>query len=197
MTKVIIAAVALGIFSGYTFIPDAFIAVSGDILVIGLCILLFLIGIDMGIDGKLVESFKAVGAKILVFPIATLIGTFGGAALACLVLPFSLQDTLAVGAGLGWYTLAPLLLADYSMQVSAVSFLHCVMRELFGIILIPIVAKRIGCIECTCLTGAAAMDVSLTVVDKSTRGEITIYSFISGAVLTVIVPIIVPIIASI
>ena len=63
---------------------------------------------------------------------------------------------MAAASGLGWYSLAPTLLAPYSLSVSAVAFLSNVMREIFSILAIPFVAKYIGYVECASLPGAAA-----------------------------------------
>jgi uncharacterized membrane protein YbjE (DUF340 family) len=49
-------------------------------------------------------------------------------------------------------------------------------------------------VECTSLPGAAAMDVCLPIVEKATAPNITIYSFITGVVLSISVPIMVPLI---
>ena len=74
------------------------------------------------------------------------------------------------------------------------AFLHNVMRELFSILFIPLVAKKIGYIETTGMPGAAAMDVCLPIVEKSTRSDIAVYSFVSGVILSTAVPIMVPLI---
>lgn len=81
------------------------------------------------------------------------------------------------------------MLAEYSVRISAVSFMHNVMRELLSILLIPVVARKVGYIETTGMPGAAAMDVCLPVVEKATRGDIAIYSFISGLTLSIAVPV--------
>ena len=86
------------------------------------------------------------------------------------------RDALCIGAGFGWYSLAPAMLAEYSVRISAVSFIHNVMRELISILIIPTVARRIGYIETISIPGAPAMDVCLPVVEKSTRGDIAVYS---------------------
>ncbi|WP_297241959.1 LysO family transporter [uncultured Flavonifractor sp.] len=46
--------------------------------------------------------------------------------------------------------------------------------------------------ECAALPGAAAMDTVLPVVVGATHERITIYSFTSGVVLSLAVPILVP-----
>lgn len=195
MTKLIIGFVTAGMLAGYFFIPDFFIEeISGNLLIVGLCVLLFFVGLDLGRAGTVVENFKKVGIRILAFPIASIIGCLGFAALASLILPMSAKDSVAVASGFGWYTLAPVIISDYSAELSAVAFLHNVMREMLGIILIPIVAKRLGFIEACSLPGAAAMDVCLPVLEKSTNSDTAIYAFVMGVVLSIAVPILVPII---
>ena len=104
----------------------------------------------------------------------------------------SVKDAMAASAGFGWYSLAPMLLADYSPSVSAVAFLSNVMREVFAIVLIPILARRVGYLECVGVAGATAMDTVLPVVVRATDERIAIYSFVSGVVLSFAVPVVVP-----
>lgn len=198
MTKAILISVVCGMLAGYFFLPGWFMDISGDVLVVGLCVLLFFVGLDIGREGTVARNFKKAGWRVLVFPFAIIIGTFAGSLAAGLILPsLGFRDALAVGSGFGWYTLAPVMLAEYSTKVSAVSFMHNVMRELFGILLIPIVAKKVGYIETISLPGAASMDVCLPIVEKATRGDIAVYSFISGVVLSIAVPVLVGFIADV
>lgn len=194
MTKWIMISVVLGFISGATFLPDVFITMSGPLLIVGLSLLLFFVGIDLGIEGTVIQSFKKVGLRVLIFPLAIIFGTLFFAFLVSLFLPITAKESMAVSAGFGWYTLAPIILAEYSAEISALSFLYNVMREMFGIMLIPIVAKYIGFIEATSLPGAAAMDVCLPIVERATAPNITIYSFVSGVTLSIAVPILVPLI---
>ncbi|MDO4553281.1 MAG: lysine exporter LysO family protein [Bacillota bacterium] len=194
MTKLILISVVCGMAAGHLFLPAAFIEASGTLLIIGLCILLFFVGVDIGTAGTVVDNFKKVGIRILAFPVAAAAGTFAGVALASFLLSMTVKDALAVGAGFGWYTLAPVILADYSTEVSAISFMHNVMREMLGIVLIPIVAKRVGYLEATALPGAAAMDVCLPVVERATSSDVAVYSFVMGVTLSFLVPLLVPLI---
>ena len=126
--------------------------------------------------------------------VAVAVGTIGFAAVSSLFLPLTAQEAMAASAGFGWYSLAPMLLSSYSATLSAVAFLSNVMREVGSILLIPIVAQRLGFIECVALPGAAAMDTVLPVVVGSTHERITIYSFVSGVILSFAVPVLVPLI---
>lgn len=202
MTFVILAAVIIGMLIGYFGIRqmfagnmDGFDNAAGLAIKIGLCILLLFVGIDLGLDGTVIESIRTVGFRILAFPLATVVGTLAGALIAGLLLKLTPREALAVGAGFGWYTLAPGIIMDAGyLTASAISFLHNVMREMTAILFIPLVASKIGYIETTCMPGAAAMDVCLPIVEKATKGEIAVYSFVSGVILSVLVPVLVPLI---
>lgn len=194
MTVLIIGAVVVGMAAGRLIVPQAFGLYTSTITSVGLCLILFLVGVDMGRQGGVLQEIKEAGLRVLLIPFAVVVGTLGGAAVAGCILPLTIQDTLAASAGFGWYSLAPMLLAEYSPTISAIAFLSNVMREVSAIILIPIVAKRIGFLECVSLPGAAAMDTLLPVVVSATHQRIAIYSLTSGVILSILVPIVIPLI---
>lgn len=197
LTKWIVAAVALGMLAGYFIIPDSVVAYCGSVIDFGLYLLLFLVGMDMGKQGTMLSDIKAAGFKVLLVPAAVAAGSLLAAAAVGLALPLGVKDSVAACAGFGWYSLAPTLLAPYSLSVSAVAFLSNVMREVFSIIAIPFVAKYIGYVECASLPGAAAMDTVLPVVVGATHERVAIYSFTSGVILSLAVPVLVPAIVAI
>ena len=188
LTFIIVIAVVLGMLAGRFVLPAAVTAHCGTVISFGLYLLLFMVGMDMGKQGTLLADIKTAGFQVLLVPVAVCAGSLAFAALAGLVLPLGVKDSMAAASGLGWYSLAPTLLAPYSLSVSAVAFLSNVMREIFAIITIPIVAKYVGYVECASLPGAAAMDTVLPVVVGATHERITIYSFTSGVVLSLAVP---------
>ena len=204
MTKWIIGAVVGGILAGYFFVPEALAAHCGTFITVGLCLILFLVGVDMGRQGNVWRDIRAAGFKVLLIPVAVAVGTQRLESVT--VQQYSreqallgedtltAQEAMAASAGFGWYSLAPMLLSSYSATLSAVAFLSNVMREVGSILLIPIVAQRLGFIECVALPGAAAMDTVLPVVVGSTHERITIYSFVSGVILSFAVPVLVPLI---
>lgn len=201
-TIAILVSVVIGMVLGYVVIRrafagnmDTFDSLAGLGIKIGLCLLLIFVGMDLGLEGTVIDNFRKVGLRILVFPTAVIVGTLGGALLCSLFMDLSVKECLAIGAGFGWYSLAPgIIMENGYVTASAVSFLHNVMRELFSIVLIPVVAKKIGYIETTGMPGAAAMDVCLPIVEKSTRSDIAVYSFVSGVFLSILVPVLVPVI---
>lgn len=194
MSKLIFTLVTLGMLAGHFVIPAEFItAYSDKIIVVLLTLMLFLVGIDIGKTGTMVENIKKFGLKILLFPIGSIFGTLIFSLAAVLIFNMSAKDCLCISSGFGWYTLAPSILLKYSTEVAAISFLHNVMREMIGLLLIPIVAEKIGFIEAGSLTGAAAMDVCLPVIEKTTSSTAAVYAFIMGLAMSTAVPYLVPI----
>ena len=192
MTGWIVGAVAAGMLAGHFVLPAEWAAHCGALITLGLCLILFLVGVDMGRQGNVWRDIRQAGARVLAIPVAAAAGTLAAAAVAGLFLPMSVKDAMAASAGFGWYSLAPMLLADYSPSVSAVAFLSNVMREIFSIIAIPFVAKYLGYVECAALPGAAAMDTCLPVIARYSGERCAILAVFSGMCLTLLVPLIVP-----
>lgn len=204
MTLIIIIAVCIGIVLGFFVIRPAFEGrfsefdtIASNIIRLGLCVLLLLTGVDMGLDGTVFNSIKSVGFRILIVPAFAMAASFAGGLISGLFFNLSVKESLAIAGGLGWYSLAPGLIMDAGfIRASAISFFHNVTREICAIIIIPMVAERIGYLETVGLPGAAAMDVCLPVVEKATCSDMTVYSFISGVILSFAVPILLPVILS-
>ena len=201
MTIIIIVCVVSGLVFGYFAVDKLFTdmeffnTLSGNFITIGLCILLFFVGFDMGFEGTVIGHLKRVGLRVLAFPFIIMVGTLAGALLCSFFLPLSVKESLAVGAGFGWYTLAPSIIMDKGLvTASAVSFMHNIMREYISVLIIPMTAKKAGYLEAVAVSGCSSMDVCLPIVEKATRGDIAMYSFISGVVQSLAVPILVPLI---
>ncbi len=201
MTKVILLTVVAGILCG-RFTTEQLslfqwiVEHNGLLIDWGLYALLFFVGLDMGRNETVFMDMKKAGWRILLFPVASIVGTLLGAALVSVFFPYRVNECMAIAAGFGWYSLAPVLLAEYSSVISAICFLANVMRELLSFIFIPIVAKRVGYIETTSLAGAAAMDTCLAVTVRATHQRIVIYAIACGMITGTLVPVIIPLLIS-
>ncbi|WP_425449585.1 lysine exporter LysO family protein [Dethiothermospora halolimnae] len=193
MSIKIILSVLVGGIVGFFFSNDSILSNIDYIIDIGLCILLFFVGIDIGRNNNVLKNIKNMGFGILLVPIMIIIGSILGSILGGLIFKMPLNESGAVGAGLGWYTLSSIMLTDYSSELSALAFISNVVREVIGLLTIPFIAKYIGDIESIAPAGATAMDTSLPVISKSNKPEIAIISFITGVILSTAVPILVPI----
>ena len=199
MTLFIVITVTIGMISGYFVVQHGvmdfglFDTIAGNIIRLGLCVLLFLVGLDLGRENTFIDDVKQAGLKILLIPAATCIGTLLGGALCSVFVPIKLTEALAVASGLGWYSLAPVMIMDKGLiTVSAISFMHNVFRELIALLFMPVVAKKIGYIEVCGMPGSGAGDVCLPFIVKSTRSGIILYAFVTGITLSLCVPVLVP-----
>lgn len=204
MTICILCAVVIGLLLGYfiilkhfgadsSFNPAHFGDLIGRVITPILCLLLFLIGVDAGVEGTVIDSFRNAGLRVLMLPLAVIAGTFCASLFMSVFLPVTVRECLAIGSGFAWYSIAPGIIIGKGHTIAGtISFIHNVLRELTAIILIPMAAKRIGYIEACAMPGAAGMDVCLPVIERTTNSIVTIYSFINGVILTILVPALVP-----
>lgn len=192
----IIAAVASGIIVGLFLFPSQLVQYLGIIIDLGLCALLFFVGIDIGRNKGIVNQIKACGYRILLIPIMIALGSIIGSAAGGFIIGLPFNESGAIGAGFGWYSLSAIILSDYSTEVGALAFITNVCREVFALMAIPIIAKYVGKLESIAPAGATAMDTSLAVVSGATDSGTAVISFITGVVLSLLVPVLVPLLIS-
>ncbi len=197
MTKIIMCSVVGGILVGLLLIPESMLNYTGYLIDGGLVLLLLLVGLDIGTQSGIRKEIKKMGIAILIVPLMTAIGSIGGGMVAGFLLKMPVKESAAVGAGFGWYSFSAIALADYSTELGAIAFLSNVIRELLAILLIPFIALKIGYLEAIAPAGATAMDTTLPIISRNTESKIAIYAFISGCLLSMLVPVLVPLIISI
>ena len=200
LLSVVIIGMIIGAFilapRGAMFL-EWFDGASNLAMVILLCILMTLVGLDMGSSGEVINNIRKAGLRVLAFPIASMIGTMVLGIAICLVFGFSLRESAAIPIGFGWYSYAPVVIANAGQQyivASAVSFMHNVIREVSGIVLIPLAARKIGYLEAASIPGIAAMDVCIPIVGRACRPDTVIYSFAIGAIMCAVTSVGVPLI---
>lgn len=204
MVKVTLIGVVIGLIIGFFWLRHVFTQaeyvkftdITGYLMTAGLCIMMFVIGYGMGLSGTVIKQFKHTGARVLAIPVAILIGTTVMALVIGLILSqISIRESLAIAYGFGWYTFAPITITNAGHELAgAISFLYNIFRELGGIVLIPMLANKIGYIEVTSLPGSASMDVCLPIIQRATRDEIVAYSFIVGLTDALLTTILVPLV---
>lgn len=192
LTWYIAAAVLLGVGLGRWVLSASGSEKCSYIVTYGLDLMLFLVGLDLGLQGDAIRSLREAGIKPFLVPLGVIVGSLAFGALAALLVPFPAKETGAAAAGMGWYSLAPTILAPYSLKLSAVAFLANVLREILSILFVPVVARRIGYLESIALAGATAMDTLLPVIIKATDRRMTVYAFASGLMCSLLVPVLVP-----
>ncbi len=193
MTRKILLVLAVGVLSGLFLIPESLYGATGILLDIGLCMLLFSVGVDIGSNKDIFKNLKNVGFKLLIVPAATVLGSLFGGILCSILFKMNLFGSLAVASGFTWYTLSAIIITPVSVELGTIAFLSNVFREIIAFISIPFIAKHIGYLETIAVGGAISMDTGLPIITRNTSQEVVIISFISGIIISLMVPILVPI----
>lgn len=184
----ILVALILGIVSGIFFRNDFLIVNSDRIVNIGLCLLLFFVGMDIGNSTGIFHKLKKFGKRIWFLPISTIIGSLLGGYVASLFTSVSGQAGISIGAGLGWYSLSAIELSKVNVELGSLAFLTNITREVLAILTVPLISKYLGGFESISVAGATAMDTLLPIINKHNSADISIASFFSGVVLSGVVP---------
>lgn len=189
---IVVLAVLIGVAIGIFIFPAEWIGHTDLIMDIGLCMLLLLVGIDIGKQKGILEEIRKLGKSLIIIPGLIGAGSITGGIISGILLGMPLNEGAAVGAGFGWYSLSAVILADYSNALSAMAFLTNVIRELLAILLIPVLAKWLNYESAIAPSGATAMDTTLPIITRYTDARISVLAFVTGVILSSLVPVLVP-----
>lgn len=186
---VITAFFAVGVACGLLhIIPDGFINVRTSFYV--LCALMFSVGMSIGCDSATLRSFRQLNPRLALLPFVTIAGTLAGAMASSVVLPHrELSDCLAVGSGMGYYSLSSIFITEYrGAELGTVALLANIFRELAALLLAPFLARRFGKLAPISVGGATTMDTTLPVITRSVGPEYVVVSVFHGFVTDFSVP---------
>lgn len=192
MTYIIIISIISGAITGYFFLPESISLHLDTISSTSLYVLIFLVGIDVASNKSLIKDLKKLGFKILLIPTSIIFGSLIGGYFTSLILKLPINTGLAIASGFGWYSLSGVLLTNLcNAEIGTIAFLTNVFRELIAVITIPILATKLNFFTAIAPAGATSMDTTLPLISNSTNSEIAVISFINGAILSTLVPILV------
>lgn len=186
---VITAFFAAGVACGLLhIIPDDFI--NGRTGFYVLCALMFSVGVSIGCDSATLRSFRQLNPRLALLPFVTIAGTLAGAAASSVFLPHrALSDCLAVGSGMGYYSLSSIFITEYrGAGLGTVALLANIFRELAALLLAPFLARRFGKLAPISAGGATTMDTTLPVITRSAGPEYVVLSVFHGFVTDFSVP---------
>jgi uncharacterized membrane protein YbjE (DUF340 family) len=154
--------------------------------------LLFMIGVQFAQSGlSLGKVF--LRADTLLVPLSTAIGSLAGGLMVALIFGLSAGRGLALSAGFGWYSLSGVLISDMGDPLlGSAAFLANMIREALALLLIPLLAASGKPYTAIGAGGATAMDVTLPLIEQCVGPEAVPVSFTSGALLSLLVPVLVP-----
>ncbi|RCW55355.1 lysine exporter LysO family protein [Halanaerobium sp. ST460_2HS_T2] len=192
-TIIIGLTVTAGLIIAVFFLDMTYISVMNQISNYALIVLLFGVGIDIGLNKEMMSYLVKYGWNIMVFPILIAVGSILGTVIIGYLIGFNFNEAAAVGAGFGWYSLSGIILSQlHSVELGSIAFLSNIFREFLTFLILPLVVKKFGRPASIAPGGATAMDVTLPVIKKVGGEEMVVPALVSGMVLTTLVPILVP-----
>ena len=150
---IVVGFFALGCLLGWSgYLPG--VIIENDITVYVLYLLMFQVGISIGSDKKLKEILSSIRPKLLLVPLATIIGTLSFSALISLALTkWSVFDCLAVGSGFAYYSLSSILItelkeptlgAQLAAELGTIALIANIIREIFALLGAPLFVRYFG-----------------------------------------------------
>lgn len=189
----LISLFLVGVFAGNGGWLTGGLRYTEDATFYTLLVLLFFVGIGVGGDADTWHLLRRANLKIALVPAAVVVGTLAGAAASSLLLPtVNVRESLAVGAGFGYYSLSSIVITElHGQQLGVVALLANVLRELMTLWLAPLFARRLGRLAPIAAGGATAMDTTLPVISRFAGRDYAAIAVFSGFVLTILVPLLI------
>ena len=154
--------------------------------------LLFTIGIDL-VKNRISLKSTLARPETLYLPAGVIAGSLLGGLIPAAVFDIEIGRSLAVSSGFGWYSLSGVLITDMGDPVlGSAAFVSNILRETVALLTIPLISRSrfphlgIG------IAGATSMDVTLPLIEKSCGADSVPLSIASGASLSLLVPVLVP-----
>ena len=94
--------------------------------------LMFLVGISIGSDRKAWAALKGQQLRIVLVPLATIVGTLAGSiGVSFLLTDIRLTDCLAIGSGFGYYSLSSIFITEYrGAELGTIALTTNIIREI-------------------------------------------------------------------
>lgn len=163
---------------------------ENDYTLYALYLLMFLVGVGIGCDGKVKAILRSIRWRTLLVPLATIVGTLAGSALISLVLVrLSLTDCLAVGSGFSYYSLSSVFITQYKgAEMGTVALTANIVREILTLVGAPLMVRCFGKLAPICAGGATTMDTTLPVITRYSGKEWAAVAVMHGVLVDFTVP---------
>lgn len=144
------------------------------------------------------ELLRGFRPKMLLIPLATIGGTLLFSALVSVLLTrWSVFDCLAVGSGLGYYSLSSILImelktpdlgAQLATELATIALLTNVIRELVALVGAPFICKYFGKLAPISVAGVTSVDVALPSIIRVSGKEMVPLAIFHGLLVDMSVP---------
>ncbi len=155
-----------------------------------LCALMFSVGISIGNDPQTLRNFRSLNPRLVLLPVATILGTLSTAALVSLILPHrSASECMAIGSGMGYYSLSSIFITQYKgPELGTLALLSNILREIMTLLCAPLLVRWFGNLAPISAGGATTMDTTLPIITRTAGQQFVIVSIFHGFITDFSVP---------
>lgn len=196
-SMIIVGAFVVGCFFGYAGLLPEWLR-EGNAAMWVLYALMLQVGIGIGSDPRLKEILHSLSPRLLLLPCATILGTLGASLIVSFVLSrWSVAEVLAAGCGMGYYSLSSILVtslkeasigAAAAAELGTITLMANVMREMFTLLLAPLMVRYFSPAAPICAGGATTIDVTLPTITQYSGREWVFVAIVHGVLVDFSVP---------
>lgn len=152
--------------------------------------LMFCVGITIGNDRNTLRSFTTISPLMALLPLMTILGTWLGAILCAPILDKrSIIDCLAVGSGLGYYSLSSVIITSArGADLGTIALLSNIIREIITLVCAPLLMRIFGRLAPIAAAGSTSADTTLPVISRICGKDLAVVSIYHGFVTDFLVP---------
>lgn len=188
---IILAIFAAGVALGYFDLPGG-ISLPERLSFYTLCLLIFCVGITIGLNDKVFENLTKYDKRVLLLPLFTIVGTLAAVTIIALLLPYKMTDLLAIGSGQAYYSLSSILIAESrGIELGTIALLTNVFREIIALIAAPFLPRIAGPLSPIAAGGATTADTTLPIIRQVCGDDLAIVSIYHGFIVDFSVPLLV------
>ena len=145
MVYIALCALILGIIFGQFVLDSTWHDLCSELADYVLYLLMFSVGISVGMNESIIEKIKNYNLTILLIPIGVIIGSVFGGFICSYIFDMNLVYSLSIGASMGWYSLSGVMLESLAnAQIGTIAFLSSLMREFIAFMMIPVLVKYLN-----------------------------------------------------
>ena len=194
---IVVGFFALGCLLGWSgWLPR--VVVENDFTCYVLYLLMALVGISIGSDRQLNDILRSIRPRLLLVPLATIVGTLSFSALVSLFITrWSPFDCLAVGSWFAYYSLSSILITELktltlgeqlAAELGTIALIANIIREIFALLGAPLFVKWFGRLAPICAGGATTMDTTLPIITRCCGKDLVFVSIFHGILVDFSVP---------
>lgn len=185
---IIVAFFAAGILCGRADVLPQWVS-SSTVSMTALCALLLCVGMGIGGNPDMKSEFRSLNPRVALLPLATILGSWAGAAIAFLVLQRTITDCLAISSGFAYYSLSSIFLTEYrGIELGTIALVANLVREAITLLGTPLLARIFGPLAPISAGGATTMDTTLPIITHTCGQRFTILAIFHGFIVDFSVP---------